>query len=78
MLNIDAKFWFVGLLFAALILAKILAGGRPNDRPVRRARRFGHRGYMSPLNEPGAREKPPAPEPPPKDPEEEFFGKKGP
>lgn len=76
MFGIELKYWFIGALFVALVVAKFLSGGRPYDRPVRRARRFGHRGYMSPLNEPGAREKPPAPEPPPKDPEEEFFGKK--
>ncbi|MBI5546599.1 MAG: hypothetical protein HY901_22175 [Deltaproteobacteria bacterium] len=75
MFHFDSKFIIVGVLFVALVLAKLLSGGRPYNRPVRRQRRFGFRGSMSPLNEPGARERPPAPEPPPRDPEEEFFKK---
>lgn len=75
MFHIDAKFWIVAILFVALVLAKLFSGGRPYDAPVRRRRRFGHRGELSPLNEPGARDKPLEPLPP-KDPEEEFFGEK--
>jgi hypothetical protein len=72
MFHLDAKFIFVGVLFVALVLVKLFAGGRPNDRPVRRQRRFGHRGALSPLNQPGARDKAPEPEKP-VDPEEQFF-----
>jgi hypothetical protein len=77
MFHFDYKLIIIGALFVALVVVKLLAGGRPNDRPVRRRRRFGHRGTLSPLNQPGAREKPPAPEPatPPVDPEEQFFKK---
>ena len=75
MFHLDAKFIIVGVLFVALVLAKLFSGGKPYDSPVRRPRRFGHRGAMSPLNQPGAREAPPAPEPEqkPVDPEKDFF-----
>ena len=75
MFHFDYKLIWIGALFVALVVVKLLAGGKPNDRPVRRRRRFGFRGELSPLNQPGAREKPPEPEPekPPVDPEEQFF-----
>lgn len=72
MFHFDGKLIIIGALFLALFLVKFLAGNRPYDRPVRRRRRFGFRGELSPLNQPGAREKPAAPEPP-VDPEKEFF-----
>jgi len=77
MFHFDPKLIIVGVLFVALVLVKLFAGGRPYDQPVRRRRRFGHRGDLSPLNQPGAREQPPPPDPdkdkPPVDPEEQFF-----
>ena len=72
MFHIDGKFWIVAVLFAALVFAKLFAGGRPYDAPVRRKRRFGYRGTQGPLAQPGARER--AAEP--VDPEKEFFGEK--
>ncbi len=63
----EAKYYVVIALMLALIAVKLFAGGKPFDRPVRRARRFGHRGALSPLNGP----QPPAGPPP--DPEKEFF-----
>ncbi len=73
MFQFDNKFVLVGVLFFALILVKYLAGGRPWDRPVRRARRFGYRGTQSPLRNPEAN-KPDLHVVPPPDPEKEFFG----
>lgn len=78
MFHFDAKLILIGALFLALVLVKVFAGGRPLDQPVRRRRRFGFRGTESPLAEPSARERPPAPpapekDEPPKDPEAEFF-----
>ncbi|HCF59643.1 MAG TPA: hypothetical protein DFS52_16815 [Myxococcales bacterium] len=73
MFEFDNKFLLVGVLFFVLIVAKLLAGGRPWDRPVRRARRFGYRGSMSPLRDPEANRSHLQVVPPP-DPEKEFFG----
>jgi hypothetical protein len=81
----DTKIIVVGALFLLLIVVKLLAGGGPADRPVRRPRRFGYKGTMSPLRREKEREaegRPPLrvvepvdpPSDPPTDPEKEFFG----
>lgn len=74
--HFDAKMIVVAALFALLVLVKFLAGSKPWDTPVRRRRRFGHRGELGPLRSPaaaGAAEvaRPAEPE---RDPEREFFG----
>jgi hypothetical protein len=68
----DDKLVLIAALFAALVLIKFLAGGKPWDRPIRRERRFGHRGSLSPLRRP----EDPLVSPPERlpDPEQEFFG----
>ncbi len=73
--HFDAKMIVVAALFAVLVLVKFLAGSKPWDIPVRRRRRFGHRGELGPLRNPAAAaaaEK--APAEPERDPEKEFFG----
>ncbi len=76
LLHFDAKMIIVAALFALLVGVKLLAGSKPWDAPVRRPRRFGHRGKLGPLRSPAAaasaqRSSPPEPAP---DPEREFFG----
>lgn len=76
MFHVDGKLIMVGALFLALVVVKLVAGGRPYDKPVRRRRRFGHRGSEGPLHGlPRLRSVAEAGrvEPPPVDPEEEFF-----
>jgi len=73
--HIDAKLVLVAALLALLVVVKLLAGGKPWDTPVRRRRRFGHRGDLGPLRNPEVTRK--APEPPPRDPEKDFFGDSG-
>jgi hypothetical protein len=84
--ELDYKLIVIGALFAALFLIKFLSGGRPYDRPVRRPRRFGYKGTMSPLRQAENEEEngkthlsvvePGKPDEQPPDPEKEFFGEK--
>jgi hypothetical protein len=76
MLENDTKIWIIAGLFLALVVAKLLAGGRPFDTPVRRRRRFGYRGTEGPLARAraGLAKGGPVPEAAPEDPEKAFFG----
>jgi len=82
MSDLDIKIILVGGLFLALILARVLAGNKPYNTPVRRPRRFGHAGVEGPLNQPPEAQPKPhlkVVEPPPRDIEDiekDFFKEK--
>jgi hypothetical protein len=80
--HLDYKWIIVGVLFGLLILVKLLAGGRPFDKPVRRTRRLGPRaerlylGSLEPVDSPPKRtthSPTTLGENPLPDPEKEFF-----